>query len=53
MTPRDKLAAIFKHAPWLETDGKAVHLPIAGMDDKMQLTWPELHEILVALDSHC
>lgn len=42
---KEKLAAIFNQAPWLKTDGKAVHLPISGLGPDHQLTWPELYAL--------
>lgn len=49
MTERDpieKLRRIFHVAPWLKTDGKAIHIPVSGMDAHHQLTWPDLYAIL-------
>jgi hypothetical protein len=42
---KEKLAVIFNQAPWLKTDGKAVHVPIHGLDKDHQLTWPELYAL--------
>ena len=42
---KEKLAVIFNQAPWLKTDGKAVHIPIAGLDKDHQLKWPELYAL--------
>lgn len=42
---KEKLAAIFNQAPWLKTDGKAVHLPVSGLGEGHQLTWPELYAL--------
>jgi hypothetical protein len=42
---KEKLAVIFNQAPWLKTDGKAVHLPISGLGKEHQLTWPELYAL--------
>lgn len=48
---KEKLAAIFNQAPWLKTDGKAVHLPISGLGPDHQLTWPELYALYRASDN--
>ncbi len=48
---KEKLAAIFNQAPWLKTDGKAVHLPISGLGENHQLTWPELYALYVETDN--
>lgn len=50
MTADNKLRHIFRVAPWLKTDGKAVHLPISGMGKNHQFTWVELAAILDELD---
>lgn len=42
----DKLSKIFEVAPWLKESGKAVHIPIHGMGDDHQLTWPELNALM-------
>lgn len=42
---KEKLAVIFNQAPWLKTEGKAVHIPISGLSKDHQLTWPELYAL--------
>ena len=49
-TAKEKLAVIFNQAPWLKTDGKAVHIPISGLGDEHQLTWPELYALYLESD---
>lgn len=47
---KEKLAVIFNQAPWLKTDGKAIHLPISGLGPDHQLTWPELYALYYESD---
>lgn len=46
MAADTKLVAIFEKAAWLRSDGKAAHLPISGMGEGHQVTWPELAAML-------
>lgn len=49
---KEKLAVIFNQSPWLKTDGKAVHLPISGLEKDHQLTWPELYALYRESDNY-